>query len=1161
MYKIYPKNWMQGAVLQKVHKLLLIMKVTTLLLVIGIMQVSAASLAQRVTLTERNATLLQVFDKISNQTGYNFLFTGSDLKNAKRISIDVKNAALQSVLKQIFSNQPLNYTIENNSVVVSLLPSSYSNKFNPQGESSAQDFSDVGGTVTDSEGKPLSGASVALLGTKYATKADQNGAFKFTDVQYGNYVMVVTYLGYDKRTINIVHSSKDFDVNVILKRSISELDELQVVAYGSQSKRFNVGSVATVTAAEIEKQPITNPLLALQGQVPGLAITSASGVPGSQVMVQVRGQNTLNSNSLSTIKPFDQPLIIIDGVPFATQNNNVNQFASMISAQGGSANPANLSASVGVSPFNNINPSDIESISILKDADATSIYGSQGANGVILITTKKGKAGAVSLDVNVNTSFNSVGRPVKLLNTAQYLQLRKEAFLADGLVPSDNISDYYAYAPDLTVFDQNQYTDWAKEIYGKNTTNTNLHASLSGGTANNTFIISGGYNRSNFNYPGDFSDQHATLHSGLHHTSLDQKLTVDLTTDYGYGKNLSAGYGGANNVIFAPNLPTLQNQDGSLNWGYQGVDLTRYQFYASLLKPTNLENHNFNSVFHIDYKLMDGLSISANLGYNRNTTNENSKDPGIAQNPGNIIRTANFSNSSASSINIEPQLNYRKNIGNGLFTALIGGTYKSNPSKSSYITGSGYANDNLLGSINGVPEVSASDTYSAYKYIAAFARLNYIYNNKYILNLTGRRDGSSNFGPGHRYGNFGSIGAGWIFSEENTIKNLEPILSFGKVSASYGTSGSDGIAAYQYQALYKAIPYIPPFQGIGPSAPVNLYNPDYSWATKKALNIALDLGFLDNRLMFNATYYRNRESNQLVNYPLPIQSGIPSVLANLDATVQNRGFEFSLSSTNLRGDKFNWTSNFNLSFNRNKLVSFPGLEGSSYNSQYAIGKPTSIIYGYRYKGVNPNTGLFEFYKSDGTPTYTPNYLKERDGGDQTVIGDREINFMGGFGNTFSYKQFSLYIFCQFASQNAPSYLYQIYNSNQLGFMNNQPEAVLGQYWQKPGDLASLQRLMTGYGSPSIPEAGTNAVSTALNFGQSDGVYVNDTYLRVKTVSLSYSLSESLASKWKIKGASVFVNAQNLLTWTNYEVGDPEQPGSFTAFPIQRVVALGLNFKY
>ena len=1160
MYKIYPKNWANEAVLHKVHKFLLIMKVTTLLLVIGIVHVSAASLAQRVTLTERNATLLQVFDKISNQTGYNFLFTGSDLKNAKRISINVKNVALKTVLQQVFSNQPLMYTVENNSVVVSLNESPTKSKIIEETESSLYVSADIGGKVTDSLGNPLNGASVTLLGTKYSTKTDENGSFKFLDVDYANYVMVITHLGFDKRTINIVHSSGTFDINIILKRTISQLDELQVVAYGSQSKRFNVGSVATVTAAEIEKQPITNPLLALQGQVAGLSITSTSGVPGSQVMVQVRGQNTLNS-TLNTIKPFDQPLIIIDGVPFATQNKNVSQFASMISAQGGSSNPANISASVGVSPFSNINPADIESISILKDADATSIYGSQGANGVILITTKKGKAGAISLDVNVNTSFNSVGRPVKLLNTAEYLQLRKEAFTADGLVPSDKISDYYSYAPDLTIYDQNKYTDWAKEIYGKNTSNTNVHASLSGGTVNNTFIISGGYNRSNFNYPGDFSDQHLTLHSGIHHSSLDQKLTVDLTTDFGYGKNLSAGYGGANNVIFAPNLPTLQNEDGSLNWAYQGVDLTRYQFYASLLKPTNLENYNFNSVLHLDYKLIDGLSISANLGYNRNTTNENSKDPGVSQNPGRILRTANFSNSNATAINIEPQVNYKKNIANGVFSALLGATYKSNPSNSSYITGSGYSNDNLLGSINGVPEVSASDTYSAYKYVAAFARVNYIYNQKYILNLTGRRDGSSNFGPGHRYGNFGSIGAGWIFSEEAPIKNLNPILSFGKLSGSYGTSGSDGIAAYQYQSLYKAIPYIPPFQGIGPSAPVNLYNPDYSWASKKALNVALDLGFFNNRLLVNATYYRNRESNQLVNYPLPIQAGIGSVLANLDATVQNRGLEFTLSSTNVRSDDFTWTSNFNLSFNRNKLISFPGLETSSYNSQYAIGQPTSIIYGYRYKGVNPETGLFEFYKSDGTATYRPSYLKERDGGDQTIIGNREIDFMGGFGNTFTYKQLSLYVFCQFASQNAPSYLYQIYNSNQLGFMNNQPYAVLGQYWTAPGDVATLQRLMTGYGSPTIPEAGTNAVSTALNFGQSDGVYVNDTYLRVKTVSLSYNLSDGLASKLKIKGASVFVNAQNLLTWTNYEVGDPEQPGSFTAFPIQRVVALGLNFKY
>ena len=1136
------------------------MKLTTLLTIFGIVHASATTLAQKVSLHGQNAPLLTVFDQISDQTGYNFLFTGSDLKKAKPITIHVQNMELEQALQRIFANQPISYTVKNKSVVVKAKneTSRQPQKENEHQPAAQQSTADLGGTVTDSAGTALVDASVTLKGTHFSTKTDLHGAFNFPNLQAGKYKVSISYVGFQRLETEVILGDRDFQYNFILKPEISQLDELQVIAYGSESKRFSVGSVATVTAAEIEKQPITNPLLALQGQAPGLAITSTSGVPGSQVMVQVRGQNTLKSDLSAQIKPYDQPLIIVDGVPFATQNNNISQFASMLANQSGSER---LSSQMGVSPFSNINPADIESISILKDADATSIYGSQGANGVILITTKKGKAGATNVSFDINTSFNSVAHPVQLLNTEQYLQLRRDAFASDGKTPSANPTDYSSFAPDMTLFDQQRYTNWQKVIYGKNTSNTNVHGSISGGTSNNTFIASIGYNRSNFNYPGDFSDQRFTLHSGLHHASSNQKFSLDLTTDFGYGKNRAAGYGGASDVLFAPNLPELLGPAGELNWDYQGFNLTQYQFYAKLLQPTNLENYNLNTVLGLKYKIIEGLDISANLGYNRNTTSENSQEPGISQNPAYLVRKATFTTNNASAINIEPQINYKKHIGKGTLSALVGATYKSTPMNSTYTTGSGYSSDHFLRSINGAPEVSVKDKISDYKYAAVFGRLNYVHDAKYIINLTGRRDGSSNFGPGHRFGNFGSVGAGWIFSEEAPLRKLAPVLSYGKLSGSYGTSGSDGIAPYLYQSLYEAIPYVPPFQGIGPSAPVNLYNPDYSWAAKKSLNIALDLGFFHDRFLVNATYYRNRESNQLVNYPLAIQTGFRSVLANLDATVQNRGFEFSLSSTNIEHANFSWRSTFNLSFNRNKLIEFPGLENSSYSEQYEIGKPTSIVYGYRYKGVNPNTGLFEFYTKDGETTYTPNYRHANLGGDQTVIADRQINYMGGLGNTFTYKQLSLYIFCQFASQNAPNYLYQIYNGNQLGFMYNQPTEIWGKYWTAPGDEAELQRLTSSNSSPSIPEAGTNALSTALNFAQSNGVYGKDIYLRVKTVSLSYQLPEKLRSKINAKGASVMVNAQNLFTFTNYKVGDPEQPGNFTSLPVQRIVALGLNFNF
>ena len=1153
MYNFYSKLNVQPPG-RTIKKVLLTMKITAFLLFLAILQASASTFAQKITLTTKNAPLVEVFNQIRFQTGYDFAFTSATLEDAKPVSIDVKNAELRDVLKKIFEGQPLDYSVSERSVVVSKKEKSFLDQLSAQIKSVLKTPADIGGRVTDTLGRPIAGATVVIKGTNISTQTDSKGNFDFANLAQGKYTIVVSYIGYEKAEATISTTETTMVQAFILHQSTSKLDQVQVIAYGTESKRFSVGAVSTVTAADIEKQPVNNPLLALQGRAPGLTVSSTSGIPGAQVLVQIRGQNSLNltPNNYTLAKPYDQPLFIVDGVPFAAQNNNVNQFASLVAAQ---SNPGGVNPVLaGISPFSNIDPSDIESITILKDADATSIYGTQGANGVILITTKKGKPGATTFDLNVNTGFNSVGRPVKLLNTQQYLQFRKEAYALDGATPSNDPNNFLAYAPDLTIFDQNKYTNWEKVIYGKNTGNTDLHGSLSGGTAYNTFLVSTGYNRSSYNYPGDFSDQRYSLHTNLHHNSKDFKFTVDFTSDYGYEQNNSAGFGGAQDAILPPNLPDLLGPADNLLWNYKGFDLTSYQFYSSLKQPTNLQNNNFNTALNISYKLFDGFSIGANLGYNRNNTNENSIDPASAQNPTYINRQANFSTKTFQTVNLEPQINYHKNIGKGELSVLLGSTYKKNTDNSTYLTGQGYSNDNFLTSINGAPTVNAMDSYDIYKYSAGFARLNYIYDSEFIINLSGRRDGSSNFGPGRQFGNFGSVGAGWIFSEEKFFKKNTSVFSYGKISGSYGTSGSDGIKAYQYQSLYKSFEnYQPDFQGIKPSYSANLYNPFYSWALKKSLNLALDLGFFNSRLLVNATYYRNREGNQLVDYPLPIQSGLPTVLGNLNATVQNKGFEFSVNSTNIKGKDFSWITSFNLSINRNKLLAFPDLENSSYAATYKIGQPTTIVYGYKYKGVNPTTGLFEFYTKDGKVTANPAYGPASTGGDEVPIGNLEVKYQGGFGNNFTYKQFSLYIFCQFASQNAPNYLAEVFNGGMFGFMGNQPEAVLGQYWKAPGDVAQIQRPGSSYSS--------GAINTALRFSQSSGAYSNDTYLRIKTASLSYQLPKTLLDKVHIKGGSVFVNGQNLLTFTNYKVGDPETPGQYTTFPVQRILAFGLNLKF
>lgn len=1130
------------------------MKLTTLMLFLAFMQVSAGTLAQKVTLAERNASLTTVFEQIRNQTGYDFAYTTSTIKAAKPVTIDVKNMDLTEVLKLVFNSQPLDYEIDNKSVEVSLKAPTLLGNLKDKTSKLFGLPMDVHGTVVDSLGDPLVGANVSLnlKGSAYVSTTDNKGEFDFPNVPQDRYTLLVTYVGYTKLERTLQVNSKNISLTLVLHNSSSALDQVQIIAYGKESKRFSVGSVYSVGADDIEKQPVTNPLLALEGRVPGLNITAMNGVPGSTTLVQIRGQNTLATTGVAN-KPYDQPLFIVDGVPFAAQNVNISQLGNLAVAGDFSGG---LSQSTGIGAFNDINPNDIESITILKDADATSIYGSQGANGVVLITTKKGKPGRTTFDINLNSQFNGVAKPIQLLNTQQYLQVRKDAFAADGATPSTDPDDPN-YAPDLTIYDQNKYTNWQKIIQGNSTNNTDLHASLSGGNVYNTFLVSTGYTRSNYNYPGSFADQRYTLHSAFTNTSANKRFTLDLITDFAYDQNNSAGFGGSQDVVLPPNSPDMIDGKGNLIWNYKGVDLNTDNFYSSLLRPSNLSSFNFNSVLNINYQIVQGLKIGVNMGYSRNTGTEHSINPLSSQEPsqyGNSISAA-FANTSAQTINIEPQINYERKLGKGILTALLGGTYKKNTTDFFQTQAYGYSNDNFLNSINGAATQYPFDQANIFKYVAVRTRLKYVYDQKYILEVTGTRDGSSNFGPGRQFGNFGSAAAGWIFSGEKAFKKALPFFSYGKLTASYGTTGSDASKAFQYQALYQAPASYgtSPFQGIKQAYAYNLYNPDFSWATKKSLNLSVDFGLFNNRLLLNATYYRDREGDQLVDYPLSAQAGFPTVFENQDATIQNKGWEFSATSTNIKTKDFTWTSNFNISFNRNKLLAFPNLATSSYAQQYVIGQPTSILFGYRYKDVNPTTGQFEFYAANGKVTSNPRYGTAATGGDMVVIGNRETNYMGGFGNTFTYKKFSLYVFCQFSSGDQPNALSALYNSTLPGGEINLPTYVLGKYWTAPGQNATLQRLSSSYNS--------QYTGPANDFLLSSGGLSNDTYLRVKTAAFSYTLPDAWLKKVHISNARLFVNAQNLFTITNYKFGDPEQPGYYTSFPLQRIVALGLNLKF
>ena len=1115
------------------------MKTIILLTIIASCLIVTKCYSQNITLSLKKVSLEKAFKEIRKQTGYSFVYTREQINKSNPVSVSIKNASINQALDICFANQPFKFIVDDKHIIVKDMPY----KTNPPAVGVGLE---VKGKVVNEQNEPVVGATVTVKGSKIATATNENGEFFLISVD-GQATLIITSIGYVADEVLI--RGRTYLI-IQLKMSVPALDETVLIAYGNTTRRFNTGSVTKVTSEEINEQPVSNPSAALQGRVPGLVVTSTSGLPGSSFNIQIRGQNSLNPDPYNSLSPKDNPLFIIDGVPFAPQNNNINQLPSIASP---GINVLLNNSYGGISPFNTIDPSNIESIEVLRDADATAIYGSRGANGVILITTKKGKAGKTKFSMNVYTGVSNIAHTIPMMNTKQYLDMRKEAFANDGITPSNTgPSDFRTYAPDLTIYDPNKYTDWKNFFIGNSSYTTNINTSLSGGSENTQFLFGAGYYHQTYIFPGDFAYDRGSVNFNLHHNSIDKKISFDFSSAYSFDKNNSSG---TPDLLHAysldPNFPNLLDDNGNLVWDYKGstFGVSNVNPLSYLKKKYSITNFNLISHLQVGYKIVSGLEVRASLGYNKLSSIEYSGNPAVSQNPYfPRIATADFGTKDIYNWIIEPQAEYSKKFGKRKINILLGGTFEQDINSSTIISGSGYSNDNLITSIAGAPDKTAADAYSLYKYNAVFARVNYQFNQRYILNLNGRRDGSSRFGPGKQFGNFGSIGAAWIFSEESFVKKNLKWLSFGKLRASYGTTGNDAIGDYQYISRWQPTDYY--YQGAPGYLPQNLYNPDYSWAITKKTEGAMELGFLNNRLLLTAILYRNSSGNQLVYYQLPSQTGFSNVTENWSANVQNTGWEFVVASSNVKTKKFSWNTSFNLTVPRNKLVSFPGIESSSYATKYVVGQPLSVLMKFKYLGVNDTTGIFQFLTAGGAPTYSPADVSNNKFNDVQVIGNLDPKFYGGLNNSFEYKNFQLNIFLEFKKETGVNYLAQIYGGNVPGGEFNLPSELLSR-WEKPGDKSEFEKFTTD----AFTTAGRSANTY---FAQSSGVYSDASYIRFKTVSFSYKLRGKLLEKIKIEIVRLYINAENLLTITNYKGNDPETQ-NFYGIPPLRTIAVGCQF--
>ncbi|MEC4028748.1 SusC/RagA family TonB-linked outer membrane protein [Myroides odoratimimus] len=959
----------------------------------------------------------------------------------------------------------------------------------------------------------LIGAIVQIKGTDVAISTDLQGKYSLQAL-VGD-TLLVSYIGYKSKEITITNESF---YNITLLQDQDMLDEVVINAgYYTVKDRERTGSIARVTAKDIELQPVINPLQAIQGRMAGVSITQNTGVPGGGFDIQIRGRNSLRKDGNTSV---NTPLYVIDGVVIPTSNLANSPLATFILPM------ANTNI------LNSLNASDIESIEILKDADATAIYGSRGANGVVLITTKKNKSDKLSFILSSSTSFSKVASKMKLLNTEQFNKMREEAFRNDGITTfPDNALDMNG------TWDRNRYTNWQKELIGGTALSNNIQLGISGGSETTHFSVSANQNTQTTVFPTDKGYKRNTFLVNVNHNSKDRRFQLNSSTNYSLqNNNLIAKDLTSSALTLSPNAPNLYTPDGSLNWKFDG-DINP----ISSMHET-YENDNSNLIFNLDldYEVFKNTHLKLNTGYNRSNTEEKKLTPHTIHNP-----NKNYTSEQSKAENtfrdnksyiIEPQINYLLDIDNLSINTLLGMTYQENQTNALHLIGYGFQTNEFISNITAAKIKGVSQSANLqYKYMAAFGRININYNNRYLLNLTARRDGSSRFGDNHKFGNFGAIGGAWNFSNEKFLKNLS-WLSFGKLRASYGTSGNDNIGDYQYLDTYTLNSDI--YDNITGLTPSRLYNPNFSWEKTNKLETALEVSLFNEKLQFDIAYYRNTSYSQLVGVPLPATTGFPSIQDNLPATVENKGWEFTISSQNIQTKNFNWTTNFNISFPKNTLLSFPNLESSTYANDYIIGKSTNVNRLYNFEGINPLTGTYIFTDYNGDNKISSAF-------DRQNIKERKVDYHGGIQNTINYKGFSVDFLFQFVKQTNYNHNY---NLNTPGSISNQPVEILNN-WSFNNVNSQYGYLTTGLDP---------IMNNSLNYFTNSNAVIGDaSYIRLKNVSLSYLLK---VPKIKIESLRLYFQGQNLWTITNYYGLDPESM-AFSYLPPLKTYAFGVQLTF
>jgi TonB-linked SusC/RagA family outer membrane protein len=869
----------------------------------------------------------------------------------------------------------------------------------------------------------------------------------------------------------------------------------------------------SIPREQMAKQPVSSIQGIMAARIAGLLVTQVNGVYGANFDITLRGR-------MSILNGHD-PFYIIDRVPFAPGPRSVSNIATG-------------NAAGGLNPLSFIQRDDIESIQVLKDADATAMYGSRGANGVIIITTRRASLGRPKFSMNLERGYSAVTRLPQLMDIHAYTKMRREALSNDGLAPNAT------NAPDLLKWDTSRNTDWQKYFVRGLGSITRAHGDVSGGNAAyNGFLGASWVREANVFINHPVHDLFTVTARGGH-TSANERLGVDIAALAGWDKNAQYTSDVSRLQFLVPNAPSLW-ANGRPVFNANGVAFSNPLSFIGDTYQAHSHNYLLNGNVH--YRIWDSLFMKLNTGFNEVRTQESSIHPAWNQDTTyGSVRSSSFADERWRSWVLEPSIEYRLKKGRWHVNWATGASLQGLRSNVNNLSAYGFSSDLILANPGLADSVYSEGRGKDYLYTALWSQLTVQWKGNRSLNLIGRRDGSSRFGNGTEYGNFGGIGAHWTFSQEPFFHKLLPVFSYGKLKASYGVSGNDAIGGGQgYLENWS------PTASLSFQQPSNAYSatgivPDVSWEKVKKVDLTMDWGFLDDRVLFTATWYLHRSDHQLLPDNLPMAGQIIR-LYNKPVVLQNKGWEFSVTSTNIRDRKFSWNTTFNVSFPVSKLISFPGLDNSPF-SELVVGQSLSALRAYKYLGINPEKGIFQFEDRNRDNAITKD--------DQTLVGKLDVTSFGGMENTFSWGNWDFSALLEARMQTGASYQAAIYAANRpgsiaSGLYSNQTMDMVHR-WTKPGDTGPYQLLTT----KATSEAG-KAIARYLS---SSGILTDASYLRLKTLSLSYRHPRL----FKMGCGRIYLQTENLLTLTPYKGADPENQ-SILALPPLKTVVVGMELKF